>query len=255
MALRNLSDSDGWKITPHLSPGQTQLCTWGSKQTVKSVVFEHEVKKCHMKHILCTQDSPGPKEWTPKETLLSRGLYPELLPSSMHGQRAAHSQLHANKSLKFKQLSWFVAGSSKAQTCNQMTYATQSQLPSPLLCICSEAAVWQSCPGSGLNVAGRCRHCRRPDCCCAQLCIECFVPFTAAVLHRGILLYAVGFDSKYCMLWGGQELPGLQLLGSVSWSFLSPASAPAPGLGGCPAHAGALWGEQVDEQPAAERTV
>lgn len=25
MALGNLSDSDDWKITPHLSPGQTQV--------------------------------------------------------------------------------------------------------------------------------------------------------------------------------------------------------------------------------------
>lgn len=92
--------------------------------------------------IFCAlQDSPGPQEWTPKETLLARVMYPELLPCAMHGQRAA-----CNQPLKFKQLSWHVAGSSKAQTCNQMTHATQSQPPSLLLCICSGAAVWQSCP-------------------------------------------------------------------------------------------------------------
>lgn len=142
-----------------------------------------------------------------------------------------------------------IAGSSRAQTCNQMTHTTQSQLPSLLLCICSEAAVWQSCPGSGLNVAGSCRHCWRPDCCCARLCIEHFVPFTVVILHCGILLSAVGFDSKHCMLWGGQELPGVQLLGCVSWPFISPASALAPRLGGCPAYAGTLWGEQVGKQP------
>lgn len=59
--------------------------------------------------------------------------------------------------------------------------------------------------GFGLNVAGSCRHCWRPDCCCAQLCIVHFDPLTAAVLHRGILLCAVGFDSTYCMLWTGRS--------------------------------------------------
>lgn len=209
--------------------------------------------------IFCAlQDSPGPKEWTSRETLLAREMYPELPPSSRHGQRDACNQPHANKSLKFKQMSLHVAGISKAQTANQMTHATQSQPPSLLLCICSGAAVCQSCPGSGLNVAGSCRHCWRPDCCCAQLCTVHFVPLTAAVLHCGILLYAVGFDSKYCMhcmLWGGQELPGVQLLGSMSWPFLSPASALAPRLGGCSALAGALWQKQVGEQPEAQSTV
>lgn len=103
--------------------------------------------------------------------------------------------------------------------------------------------------------AGNCRHCWRPDCCCAQLCTVHFVPLTAAALHCGILLYAVGFDSKYCMLWGGQELPGVQLLGSMSWPFLSPASALALRLGWCTALAGALWQEQVCEQPGAQSTV
>lgn len=54
--------------------------------------------------------------------------------------------------------------------------------------------------------------------CTIMHCVFC--PITAAVQHRGTLLYAVGLDSKYCMLWGGGELPGVQLLGSVSWPFL-----------------------------------
>lgn len=56
MALGNLSDNDGWKISPHLSPGETQVSTKGSKHTMKSVVFQHKAKNVtqNMKHILCT---------------------------------------------------------------------------------------------------------------------------------------------------------------------------------------------------------
>lgn len=50
MALGNLSDSDDWKITPHLSPCQTQVSKQGSKQIMKLTAFQHEVKKRHTEH-------------------------------------------------------------------------------------------------------------------------------------------------------------------------------------------------------------
>lgn len=52
---------------------------------------------------------------------------------------------------------------------------------------------------------------------------------------------------------GGQELPGVQLFGSVSWPFISPASDLA--LGGCTVNASTLWEEQIGKQPVAARTV
>lgn len=52
---------------------------------------------------------------------------------------------------------------------------------------------------------------------------------------------------------GGQELPGVQLLGSVSWPFISPASGLA--LGRRTVSAGTLRGDCAGKQPPAARTV
>lgn len=225
---------------------------------MKSVVFQHEVKKKSHKtwSIFCAlQDSPGSKEWTTQETLFARGMYPELLPCSMLGQRAARNQPHANKSLKFKQLSWHVAGSSKAQTCNQMTHATQSQPPSLLLCICSGAAVWQSCPRLWIKCGRELQTLLETRLLLWTIMHCAFWPphsCSSALWHIAV---CSGLWQHILHAVGGQELPGVQLLGSVSWPLLSPASALAPRLGRCTAHAGTLWGEQVGEQSVAGRTV
>lgn len=75
---------------------------------MKSVVLQHEVKKSHTEHEAYSAHSKtvlALKNEHLKRHYWQGGLLTKASSLLYAGQRAAHNQLHANKSLKFKQLS------------------------------------------------------------------------------------------------------------------------------------------------------